>query len=76
MAAQRRRRERRPVEQIRVRVLPDGRMDSENAARYIGIAAQTLRVWALRGKAPAPKKVAGRNYYYRSDLDAFINGSD
>lgn len=73
MAAKRRRRVRRPIEQVRVRVLPDGRMTRENAARYIGVATQTLAVWAMRGKGPPAKKVAGRNFYYRDDLDAFIS---
>jgi hypothetical protein len=30
------------IEQVRVRILPDGRMDTDNAAAYIGIATKTL----------------------------------
>ncbi len=76
MATGRRRRVRRPIEQVRVRVLPDGRMNRENAARYLGVAVQTLAAWAVHGKGPRPKKVGGRNFYYRTDLDAFISAGD
>jgi hypothetical protein len=76
MATGRRRRVRRPIEQVRVRVLPDGRMNRENAARYLGVAAQTLATWAVHGKGPPAKKVGGRNFYYRDDLDAFIGAGE
>ncbi len=39
------------VEQVRVRVLPDGRMDRVNAAKYIGVAVKTLAMWQLDGRA-------------------------
>jgi len=53
------------IDGVRVRVLPDGRMDRENAARYLGRKPKTLAMWALRGKGPRLVKVAGRIFYFR-----------
>ena len=60
------------IEQIRVRVLPDGRMRREDAARYLGLASKTLSNLQLQGKGPRPVKIHGRVFYYLSDLDRFI----
>ena len=62
------------IEQVQVRVLPDGRMDRKNAAKYIGRATKTMAMWAMEGKGPPVHKVGGRVFYYRKDLDAFIHG--
>jgi Helix-turn-helix domain len=62
------------VEQIRVRILPDGRMSRDDAARYLGHKPKTLAMWALSGKGPRSIKVGGRVFYFRSDLDAFVRG--
>jgi hypothetical protein len=59
-------------EQIRVRILPDGRMSREDAARYLGHKPKTLAMWALSGKGPRSVKVGGRIFYFVSDLDAFV----
>jgi len=50
-------------------------MTREDAARYLGHASKTLSMWALQGKGPRFIKVAGRVFYYRQDLDQFINGT-
>ncbi len=63
-----------PVEQVRVRVLPDGRMSREDAARYLGRKSKTLAMWALQGKGPPMVKVGGRVFYFRDDLDGFVRG--
>ena len=55
-----------------VRVLPDGRMSRENAAKYLGLSAKTLAMWKLSGKGPPWVKVGGRIFYFRTDLDTFI----
>ena len=60
------------VEQVRVRQLPDGRLDRENAALYLGCTPKTLAMWALCGRGPKPVKAGGRIFYYRADLDRFI----
>jgi hypothetical protein len=57
---------------VRVRVLPDGRMDRRNAARYLGHAEKTLAQWAITGKGPRSVKVSGRVFYFQHDLDEFV----
>ena len=60
------------VEQIKVRVLPDGRMDRVNAAKYVGRAPKTLAMWVSQSKGPKFHRVGGRVFYFLHDLDAFI----
>jgi hypothetical protein len=62
------------VVHVRVRVLPDGRISAEDAARYLGHAPKTLAMWRVRGIGPRFRKVGGRIFYFRRDLDAFIAG--
>jgi excisionase family DNA binding protein len=62
------------IEPVRCRVLPDGRMSRQDAAKYLGLKDKTLSMWALSGKGPRSVKVGGRVFYYRDDLDAFIRG--
>ncbi len=62
------------IEPVRVRLLPDGRMDRNNAAKYINRAPKTLAIWAMDGKGPPVHKSGGRCFYYKDDLDAFIRG--
>ena len=40
------------IDRVRVRILPDGRMTREDAARYLGHATKTLAMWQLQGKGP------------------------
>lgn len=61
-------------EQVRVRVLPDGRMALDDAARYLGHKPKTLSMWKLQGKGPRSVKVGGRVFYFQRDLDAFVRG--
>src|SRR5258708_26881190 len=79
MSAGRRRRIRRPsgaIEVVGVRVLPDGRMDRANAAKYLGRRPQTLAVWAMHGKGPKPHNVGGRPFYYLDEVDAYVSAQD
>ena len=62
------------VEQVRVCMLPDGRMTRRDAAAYLGFAEKTLAMWGLRNKGPRSVKVGGRRFYYQADLDAFKCG--
>src|SRR5262249_54568213 len=64
-----------PVEIVRVRVLPDGRLDRENAARYLGHKPKTLAMWQLQGRGPRSVLVGGRRFYFKAELDNFIRGS-
>ncbi len=62
------------IETIRVRILPDGRMTRRNAALYIGMKPKTLAMWEMEGKGPLSIKVGGRRFYFKAELDRFING--
>jgi hypothetical protein len=62
------------IDQVRVRVLPDGRMTRQDAVRYLGHQSKTLSMWQLQGKGPRSVKVGGRVFYYRDDLDKFVRG--
>ncbi len=62
------------IEVPRVRVLPDGRMTREDAARYLGLKPKTLAMWSIEGKGPQSVKVGGRRFYFQEILDAFIRG--
>ena len=59
--------------QVQVEVLPDGRMDSVNAARYIGCSPKTLAHMRCSGKGPLFVK-PGRIFYYQGDLDEWLSG--
>jgi hypothetical protein len=62
------------IEHVIVRILPDGRISANDAARYLGHAPKTLAMWRLRGIGPRWRKVGGRVFYFRTDLDAFVAG--
>jgi DNA-binding transcriptional regulator YiaG len=72
-----------PLETMRVRLTPDGRMTRRDAATYLGISETTLRDWAWKSNAkkhdasafPPIVKVGGRVFYRLSDLQKFV-GSD
>jgi len=61
------------IEQVRVRVLPDGRMSRKEAAKYLGRAEKTLAMWEMEGKGPPSVLVGGRRFYFKDALDAFIH---
>ncbi len=62
------------LEAVRVRVLPGGRMDSNNAAKYLNRAPKTLAMWRMQGIGPEWSKCGGRVFYSKDALDAFIRG--
>ena len=62
------------IEQIRVRVLPDGRMTRADAAKYLGKSVKTLAMWALVGKGPPPVNVGGRIFYFIDGCNTYIAG--
>ena len=51
------------VENVRVRILPDGRMSRRDAARYLGLKERTLAMWATQDKGPPVLRVGGRCFY-------------
>jgi hypothetical protein len=56
---------------VAVVILPDGRMNRKNAAKYLGLAEKTLAMHASRGTGPAFIK-RGRVFYFRDALDAWL----
>jgi hypothetical protein len=62
------------VEEVKVRVLPDGRMSRKDAAKYLGRAEKTLAMWEMEAKGPPSVLVGGRRFYFKEALDAFIRG--
>lgn len=56
---------------VAVLVLPDGRMDAKNAARYCGLSVKTMAMKRCDGSGPRFVK-HGRVFYFRSDLDSWL----
>ena len=59
------------VEVEKVLVLPDGRMDTKNASRYLGLSEKTIAMMRSGGTGPIYIK-RGRIFYYQEDLDAWL----
>lgn len=62
------------IEQISVRVLPNGRVTRREAAAYLGRTPKTLAVWASRGVGPTPVNVCGRIFYRLDELERVMAG--
>ncbi len=60
------------MEEIKVVKYPDGRLDADNAARFLGVAPKTMAIWRSAGTGPAYIKRGGRIFYYEEGLLAFI----
>lgn len=62
------------IESINIRMFPDGRLDSKNAATYLGLKEKTLAM--MRGNGTGPKFIKrGRIFYFKDDLDEWLNES-
>jgi hypothetical protein len=60
------------IEPIQISVYPDGRLDSKNAAIYLGLKEKTLAM--MRGNGMGPRFIKrGRIFYYKEDLDEWLN---
>ena len=58
-------------ERVKVVVFPDGRLDTENAAKYLGLSPKTLAM--MRSAGTGPKFVKrGRVFYFLDDLQAWV----
>jgi hypothetical protein len=60
------------IETVSVKIYPDGRMDTRNAALYLGLEEKTLAMKRSNGTGPCFIKL-GRIFYFKEDLDAWIN---
>jgi hypothetical protein len=58
-----------------VEVLPDGRMDTKNAAAYLDLSPKTLAMKRSSGTGPRFVK-RGRVWYFRNDLDEWVARND
>jgi len=54
-----------------VQMCPDGRMDSRNAATYVGLSVKTLAMKRCDGTGPEYVKV-GKIFYFKDDLDKWL----
>ncbi len=55
----------------KITMLSDGRMDTKNAALYLGLKVTTLTQMRYKKRGPAYTK-RGRVYYYKADLDKWL----
>lgn len=62
------------LDQKKVIVLPDGRLDRQNAARFLGYSPKTLADWQTKGLGPGSRMVGGRRFYDIDDLQNFAQG--
>jgi hypothetical protein len=59
------------LEKVKVVVYPDGRLDTENAARFVGLSPKTLAIMRSSGTGPRFIK-RGRVFYFLEDLERWI----
>jgi hypothetical protein len=59
------------LERVKIVVFPDGRLDTENAARYLGLSPKTLAMMRTAGSGPKFVK-RGRIFYYLDDLQDWV----
>lgn len=62
------------IEIEKIKMLPDGRMDTKNTAAYLGLSIKTLAMMRTQGTGPKFIK-CGRVFYYEEDLKAWLNKS-
>lgn len=62
------------IEQLRVKVTPDGRVDRYGAAVALGRAPKTLAQWKSRGIGPRSVNVGGRVFYDWQEVLAMARG--
>lgn len=59
------------VEMVRVVAYPDGRLNTDNAARFLGLSTKTLAIMRSSGTGPWFVK-RGRVFYFLDDLQAWV----
>lgn len=62
------------VEQLKIRVTPDGRVDRPGAALVMGRAPKTLAQWKSKGIGPRSINVGGRVFYDWQEVLAMARG--
>lgn len=51
---------------------PDSRLTTAETANYLGVRADTVAYWRMRGNGPPFLRIGGRINYRIDDLDAWI----
>lgn len=59
---------------VHIATYPDGRVDSKNAALYLGLKEKTLAMMRSSGTGPRFIK-RGRIFYFLEDLDNWLNAN-
>ncbi len=59
------------IETVRISAYPDGRLDTKNAALYLGLSPKTLAMMRSAGTGPRFVK-RGRVFYFLDDLKAWL----
>jgi hypothetical protein len=62
------------LEQVKVRVLPDGRLSRSDAAIFLGRKVKTLAMWSSARRGPRVIRVGGRCFYHLDDLRRYVDG--
>jgi hypothetical protein len=62
------------VETVRVVAYPDGRLNTDNAARFLGLSTKTLAIMRSNGTGPRFMK-RGRVFYFLDDLQSWVKES-
>lgn len=60
-----------PIHSVNITLYPDGRLDTGNASRYLGLSVKTLAMMRSHGTGPKFIK-KGRVFYFKHDLDAWL----
>lgn len=55
-----------------VRIFPDGRLDAQSAAAYLGVSYKTLACHRSAGKGPPFFKLGKAIFYQKDDLDSWL----
>lgn len=54
-----------------INMFPDGRLDTQNSADYLGLSQKTLAMMRCQGTGPKFIK-RGRIFYFKEDLDEWL----
>ena len=50
------------IDQVKIRVLPDGRVSLKDAAKFIGVSYSGITAMVADDRGPRTKKVGGRRF--------------
>ncbi|MFY7835775.1 MAG: DNA-binding protein [Novosphingobium sp.] len=62
------------VQELLVQVLPDGKLNRQNAALFLGRTPKTLAEWHRLGIGPRSFLIGGRRFYWLDELKPYACG--